>query len=282
MSLEPSQTLTAGLQPDQQPGLWDDHVSVYEAVFERLTNDLGARALAHLKLRMAEKLIDVGAGTGGTALLAAATGAHVFAVDASAGMVKRISERAAGRNLGGKIQAEVMDGMALGFADHTFDAAVSIFGVILFPDAELGMRELYRVLKPGGRVAVVTWTEPERYELITRLINAVSQVRGPQAPPAALPAQLRFREEPAFRQILVRGGFRVDQITRVETQFRAKSARWLADNIDFAPGMARMTKSLGEDRTKVLEIFANDMRRDFGAGEVELTAVASIGLATRP
>lgn len=282
MKSELAQTLAAGLQPDQQPALWDDHVSVYETVFERLTNDLGARALAYLKLRMAQKLLDVGAGTGGTALLAAATGAHVFAVDASEGMVKRIRQRAAGRNLGGSISAEVMDGMALNFPDETFDAAISVFGVILFPDADLGMRELFRVLKPGGRVAVVTWTEPERYELITRLVSAIAEVRGPQAPPAVLPAQLRFREESAFRHLLQQSGFQIGEITRFETQWDLKSARWLADNIAFAPGMAAMTKGLGEDLAAVLDVFVDGMRRDFGTGEVRLTAVAAMGTATKP
>lgn len=281
MTPGPLRTLTSGLQPDQQPALWDDHVSVYEQVFERLTNDLGARALARLKLRMAEKLIDVGAGAGGTALLAAAAGAHVFAVDASEGMVKRIRERATGRELGGNVRAEVMDGMALNVPDETFDAAVSLFGVILFPDAELGMRELFRVLKPGGRVAVVTWTEPERYELITRLIAAITKVRGPQAPPPVLPAQLRFRDSPVFRRFLLQGGFRVDEITRVEAQWHAKTARWLADNINFAPGMAAMTKGLGDDLTDVLDAFVDGMQHDFGTGEVKLTAVAAIGIATK-
>jgi ubiquinone/menaquinone biosynthesis C-methylase UbiE len=281
MKSERPETLAAGLQPDQQPALWDDHVSVYEQVFERLTNDLGARALECLKLRTAEKIIDVGAGTGGTALLAAATGAHVFAIDASEGMVNRIRERAGGRDLGGYVRAEVMDGMALNFPDETFDSAVSVFGVILFPDAELGMRELFRVLKPGGRLAVVTWTEPERYELIARFIAAIARVRGPQTAPGVLPAQLRFKDLPIFRRFLERSGFQVSQISRVETQWSVKSARWLADNIGFAPGMAAMTAGLRDDLSAVLDTFVADMQHDFGTGEVKLTAVAAIGIATK-
>ena len=61
--------------------------------------------------------------------------------------------------------------MALALPDGCFDAAISVFGVILFPDADLGMREIARVLKPGGRTAIVTWTQTERYELAARLIG---------------------------------------------------------------------------------------------------------------
>jgi ubiquinone/menaquinone biosynthesis C-methylase UbiE len=275
------ESLTVPLQPDQQPALWDDHVSVYEAVFERLTNDLGARALAQLRLRMAEKVLDVGAGAGGTALLAAATGAHVYAIDASEGMVKRIAARSAHLTFGGSVRAEVMDGTALAFENGFFDAAISVLGVILFPDAEAGMREIYRVLKSGGRVAIVTWTEPERYELISRLFSAIASVRGPQPRPAVVPAQLRFKDESDFRRLLVRSGFQVDRIVRLEAQWRVKSAALLARNIDFAPGMAALMNGLGGDRNAVLEQFVNALQRDFGEGEVALGAVASLGIAAK-
>ncbi len=109
----------------------------------------------------------------------------------------------------GRIDAAVMDGMALDLPDASFDAALSVFGIILFPDAERGMREIARVLKPGGRAAIVTWTEPERYELAARLMAAIAAVRGPQAAPASLPAQLRYRDPEDFRRLLSDAGLQV-------------------------------------------------------------------------
>ena len=81
--------LASELQPDQQPAQWDDHVAVYEAVFEPLTDMFAAHALDRLGPRPGDRLIDVGAGSGGAALLAAARGADVLAVDASQEMVAR-------------------------------------------------------------------------------------------------------------------------------------------------------------------------------------------------
>jgi SAM-dependent methyltransferase len=274
--------LPSELQPDQQPARWDDHVSVYEAVFEPLTDAFAARALDRLELRPGDRLIDIGAGTGGAALIAAARGADVVAVDAAPRMAARISERADGAGVApGRVRAETMDGMALALPDASFDAAISAFGVILFPDAGLGMREIARVLKPGGRVAVVTWTETDRYELMGRLLAAVHAVRGPQPPPTSLPAQLRFRDEAAFRKLFTGAGLGVETIMRLEEGWRLPSARWLAQHIAFAPGMAAMVAGLGADRGPVLDSFVAALERDQGPGEVTLTAVAHVGVAIK-
>ena len=134
----------------------------------------------------------------------------------------------------------------------------------------------------GGRVAVVTWTEPERYELAARLLAAIVDVRGPQPPPTSLPAQLRFRHEADFRALLAAPGLVVDEIIRLDEQWRLPSARWIAERVAFAPGMAAMVGGLGADRTAVLDAFVAGLERDQGRGEVVLSAVAHVGVATKP
>src|SRR5712691_7919861 len=282
LSVSSQMNLAPKLQPDQKPELWGDHVAVYEEVFEPLTNAFASHALYELDLSPGDLLIDVGAGAGGAALMAAAGGADVVAIDASPHMVARIIARANGApGIASRVHADVMDGMALGLSDGSFDAAISVFGVILFPDADRGMREITRVLKPGGRAAIVTWTETERYELAARLLGAIAAVRGPQPPPTSLPAQLRFRDEPALRRLLGDAGLTVEAIVRVEQRWRMASARWLADHIAFAPGMAAMVGALGADRAPVLDTFVAALERDQGRGEVALSAVAHIGVASR-
>ena len=275
--------LATSLQPDQQPARWDDHVAAYEAVFEALSLAFARRALDLLGIRPGDRLIDVGAGCGGAALAAANRGAQVLAVDASSRMVARMRARANGTNGGaGRIWAVAMDGTALAVPNASFDAALSVFGVILFPDAVRGMREIMRVLKPGGRVAVVSWTETERYELAARLIAAITEVRGPQPPPSVLPAQLRFREEPVFRSLFAQAGLTVHEIVRLEQRWPLPSARWIAEHIAFAPGMAAMVQGLGADRARVLDAFVVGLEHDHGRGEVSLAAIAHAGLATKP
>ena len=276
-------TLATDLQPDQKSALWDDHVAVYESVFEPLTTAFGCRALDLLAVPTGSRIIDVGAGSGGTALLAQSRGVDVLAIDASERMVERIRARAdAAGARPGRIRAEVMDGAALTLPDDSFDAAISVFGVVLFPDAESGVREMARVVKPGAPIAIVTWTETERYELAARLRDAIAAVCGPLPPPKVLPAQLRFQEPDVFRGLLASAGLTATSITRLEEQWTLPSAAWLARNVAFAPGMSAMIQGLGNDREAVMQYFVNTLERDRGRGGVTLAAVAHVAIGVKP
>ena len=180
-----------------------------------------------------------------------------------------------------RVDARVMDGQALDFSDAAFDAALSIFGVILFPDAVKGLAEMRRVLRPGGRVAVVTWTEPDRYELAANLREAILAVE-PEPSPATLPAQLRFVEPDAFKALFADAGFDDVEIETVTAHLKAPSARWLAERIRFAPGMEAWLASLGPRSAAALDAFAARLEEAQGLGPVDLGAVASIGLARVP
>jgi threonine dehydrogenase-like Zn-dependent dehydrogenase len=268
----------AALQPDQDPSRWDAHAAAYEAMFEPLTNAFAARALAGLAPLAGARLLDLGAGAGGAAIQAVAWGAHVTAFDASAAMVTRIRERA-----GESLRADQVDArQPLPLADDSCDAALSCLGIVLLPDPIPALRELCRVLRPGGRLAVVTWTEPQHYELATRIGAAIATVRGAPPPRGALPAQLRYAEPAAFTALIAAGGFAVRGVERVEAMLHAASARALAGALDFAPGMAAMLGGLGADRPAVEAAFLATLEAEQGTGPVALRAVAQICHAHRP
>ena len=133
---------------------YDAVVAEYERFAEPATAAFGATALAMLRVQPGERVLDVAAGTGALTLPLLETGAEVTATDLSAPMVAHLAARMDGRG-----RAQVEDGQALSFSDGDFDAAVSMFGVMLFPDYSAGLREMARVLRPGGRAAVGSWTE---------------------------------------------------------------------------------------------------------------------------
>ncbi|TDO52706.1 ubiquinone/menaquinone biosynthesis C-methylase UbiE [Kribbella sp. VKM Ac-2527] len=101
------------------------------------------------------KVLDVGCGTGNAALLAAAEGAEVTAVDPAARLLEVAGERAAQRGL----QVEFLSGDAGGLpvGDGTADVVLSVFAVIFAPEPEKAIAELARVTAEDGRIILTAW-----------------------------------------------------------------------------------------------------------------------------
>jgi ubiquinone/menaquinone biosynthesis C-methylase UbiE len=271
------------LQPDQRASLWDDHVSAYEAVFEPLTAIFAEAAIDQLRLAANERVIDVGAGCGGACLIMARRSAKVLAIDASCAMARRARDRLGSAAAGAAPPSHVavMDATRLAVASATMHAALSVFGVVLIADAPAAVREIARLLRPRGRAALVTWTEPENYELMAELMGAVHQIIPDFPAPPAPPAQLRYCEETAFRALIEGAGLRLVSIRRMEATLQVPSAPWLADRIAFAPGMAALVSRLGSRGKAVLDAFVDRLERSRGAGPFGLRAVAFIGVGRK-
>ena len=145
-------------QPDEVAGMFDDVAKHYD----RMNNVLSAgnavlwraamvRAVAPLA---GERILDVAAGTGTSSAALARSGAEVIALDFSAGMV------AEGRRKHKKIEFIEGDAEKLPFPDNQFDAVSISFGLRNVNEPKVALAEMYRVLKPGGRVVVCEFSKP--------------------------------------------------------------------------------------------------------------------------
>jgi len=271
--------MTGDPEPDQQPHRWDDHVTFYEDVFEPLTQTFAVAAIEALSLEPQSHVLDSGAGTGGAALELARRGHRVAAIDASKAMVRRAKERASTAGL--VIESLTMDGQSLSFRNASFDAALSVLGVILFPDAVRGLSELHRTVRPGGRIALITWTAPEAYELIGELRAAALSVLG-SLPPRPLPAQLRFKEKEQFQALFAAAELPPAEISEVVGELMAPSPAWLAERLAFAPGMAALLDGFGGARAEVVTAFRRRLEATRGSGGISLLARAYLGSVTVP
>jgi len=171
-----------------------------------------------------------------------------------------------------------MDGQNLSLPDGSFDAALSVLGVILFPDAVRGLSELRRTVKRGGRIALVTWTAPEAYELVGELRAAAVSVLG-SLPSRPLPAQLRFKDKENFQALFAAAGFPAPEIAEVAGELVAPSPAWLAERLAFAPGMAALLEGFGAARAEVVTAFRKRLEAR-GSGRVALLARAYVGTIT--
>ena len=111
-----------------------------------------------------ESILDIATGTGDLALALTATKAsRIVGLDISAGMLSVGKDKVKVENLENTIEMVIGDSEALTYDDNSFDAVTVAFGVRNFENLELGLSELFRVLKPGGTLVVLETAVPTRF-----------------------------------------------------------------------------------------------------------------------
>lgn len=145
------------------------------------------------------------------------TKGHVTGVDLSEGMLAVMREKVGKAGLTEMISIEEGDGENLRFPDNTFDRVTIAFGIRNFEDRPKGLREMLRVLKPGGRLVILELSHPENkiirwfYDLyfLHILPKVGGKVSGDKAAYAYLPASVAaFPGKKAFMATMREAGFR--------------------------------------------------------------------------
>jgi SAM-dependent methyltransferase len=126
------------------------------AVIARHFEDAAARLVAACAIGPGARVLDIAAGDGNGALAAAAAGAITTASDLAPALVE--SGRARCAAAGARVEWIVADAEELPFADESFDAAISLFGLVLAPRPDVAIAEAFRVTRPGGVVGMTSWT----------------------------------------------------------------------------------------------------------------------------
>lgn len=145
------------LAPEGVRAMFDRIAPVYDAMNRAMTVGLDRRwrrLAAAAVVRPGDRVLDAACGTGDLALAARAVGGDVVGLDFSERMLERARRKSA------DVQWMRGDVLALPFDDAAFDAATIGFGIRNVADLEQGLRELARVLRPGGRLAVLEITRP--------------------------------------------------------------------------------------------------------------------------
>lgn len=156
-----------------------------------------------------QRVLDVAAGAGEqtitTAKKVGETG-YVLATDISSNILEFAQEMA--KEAGMKnIETKVMDGENLTVPDSTFDAVISRVGLIYFPDQQRALKEMLRVLKPGGKVAAIVYSTPDKNKFFS---VPVSIIRNRAKLPPPLPGQpgpFSLGAEGVIEKAFIQAGF---------------------------------------------------------------------------
>jgi len=122
------------------------------------------KGVALVKADKPKVVLDVATGTADLAIaLAKGTGADITGADISEGMLSVGREKIEKKGLTPKIVLELGDSENLPYADDTFDAITVAFGVRNFQNLHNGLKDMARVLKPGGQLVVLEFSQPQRF-----------------------------------------------------------------------------------------------------------------------
>lgn len=138
-----------------EPDYWNLR-SDYRTMANDFTTPFSSRAWELASVPPDARILDIAAGAGALTRIAAEAGHRVLAVDFSQSMIDAILALKLRQ-----VEARIMDGQALAIADDSFDAAFSMFGVMLFEHWNKGLAEMARVLRPGGVGCIGAWSNAD-------------------------------------------------------------------------------------------------------------------------
>ena len=187
------------------PG-WHKHDERLRACFASVSQ----RMLDAAGVRVGDRVLDIASGTGEPAIPAAErvgpTG-YVLGTDFVEDMLAFARSKAAARQLG-HIEFRAADGEQLAVPPGSFDVVLIRFGIMFMPDPIACLRRAHAALRPGGRIAVACWAQPERNPAIAVPMGVIKRYLEVPPPAPGAPNIFAFADAERLRGALAEAGFR--------------------------------------------------------------------------
>ena len=203
----------ASLWDGEEGDDWTDNADYYDATGEWIVR----RWDAEVEIHKTDRVLDVGCGTGKSSRDAArrAPAGTVLGVDLSARMLEEARRRS---RLDGLTNIEFRQGDA---QVHQFelgvtDLAISVFGAMFFNDPTAAFVNIARSLRPGGRLASLSWQPYERNEWLTIIFDALTTGRDIPPPPSGAPGPFGLADREVIERILQTAGLVDVQLIPIE------------------------------------------------------------------
>jgi SAM-dependent methyltransferase len=260
---------------------WHAHIAAF-------TRGATEAILEAAQLRPGLRVLDLASGVGDPALSIAAEVApsgRVTATDLGPGMIS-LAEELAGKKGIANIEFREANAESLPFSDGSYDVLTCRFGIMFFPDLAKALRECFRVLKPGGRVAFVAWGIKEQPFFTTTAGILLKHVPVPPPPPDPdAPNPFMFGERGRLRRALEAAGFR-----NVHEEDRTVPGRWTASLEEYweqfseiaAPFRPLIEQLTPQKKAQAVAEILAALRKFWNGKEMNMPLEIVIGTGTRP
>jgi ubiquinone/menaquinone biosynthesis C-methylase UbiE len=265
---------------EQQKELWNRFSpgwKKWDSLFMDFLKPMGDEIIRLLNLKAADIVLDVAAGTGETGLTIASklkTG-KVIITDLSEDMLEITVEKAMQRGVL-NIETRVCDVCELPFPDNSFDAISCRFGFMFFPDMLLAVKEMVRVLKPGGRMATSVWNIPEKNFWVTAIMGTINKNMELQVPPPGAPGMFRCARDGFISGLFLQAGLRNVCVTEVAGKMNCKTpdVYWNVMTDVGAPVVAALNKADDAIKEKIKREVYQAVNQKYPDGNVLIDSSA--------
>lgn len=267
---------------DQQKQSWDKFSPGWKKWDDLLMAFLkpkGDAIIRQLNLKDTDRVLDIAAGTGepGLTIASIVKNGHVTITDLSEDMLEIAKEHALLKGLK-NVDTLACDVSELPFDDNSFDAVSCRFGYMFFPDMLLATKEMYRVLKPGGRLAAAVWNGPEKNFWVTAMGGTINKNMQIPPPPPEAPGMFRCAKSGMIEDLFKQAGFKNTSEMEVSGRLKCGNTEtyWNMMTEVSAPFVAALSNADEAMKAKIKKEVFELVNQKFPDGKVEIESSALI------
>jgi ubiquinone/menaquinone biosynthesis C-methylase UbiE len=212
----------------QQRQMWNKAAAGWQDWWE--TIERGAQKVSDKIVQLAEikpgdRVLDIATGIGEPSVTAAKKvlpNGKVVAIDISPQMLAIAKTRAKSLGLDGIMEFRESDGEKIDLSDSTtkFDAVLSRFGLMFFPNLPSALVKIRHLLIINGRISAAVWSTPSKVPLIDLAFSTVrKQINAPPPPPPGTPGPFALADVEALKQLFSQAGFKDIKVETVQITF---------------------------------------------------------------
>jgi SAM-dependent methyltransferase len=261
---------------------WEEHASYVDARGARMTE----RMLELTQPQRGERVLELACGPGSVGLAAAelvAPDGEVVMSDVVPQMSAIAAARAEALGLR-NVRTRVLDLERIDEPDGSYDVVLCREGLMLVPDPARAAREIRRILRSGGRLAVAVWGPRARNPWLGMVFDTVSTQLGARVPPPGIPHPFSLDDSEKLARLLSDAGLADVSVGELGMPYRADSAEeWWERSCALAGPLAQRLAALPEAAAEALRARARQAVSTYETPEgLEIPGVSLVAVARRP